>query len=153
MHQLVIMGYPIFMASSEQIKKYLAYWFQVGKPMILPRSNREILPDPVVLGDRYSPEFRACYAELLKPENRDAYLQGTDQTIGNLLSSRWEIVSCARCAMPIALDEIGLITGCPCSDLDAWPNTTLPTPRCPKNVRAHLTLIHERLQSRLASNP
>ncbi len=141
-----------FMASVEQLKKYLAYWFQVGKPLISPRGNQRILPRTIVVGDRYSPEFDAYFQDILTADYRDSHLEGTTQTIGELLSDRWELLPCARCSMPIPLDSLGLAIGCPCADLNAWPNVELPLPHCPNNVRAQLTLIHQRLQQRLAES-
>lgn len=138
----------IFMASADQVKKYLAYWFQVGKPLICPRGDRRILPRTIVVGDRYAKEFEECWQQLTAPECRDCYLEGTNQTLGELLSPRWEIFNCVRCAMPIPIDELGLQTGCPCFDLHSWPNLDAPIPHCPYNVRAQLTLIHQRLRDR-----
>lgn len=139
----------ICMANVEQVKKYLAYWFQAGKPIIRHRDNRPILPRTIIVGDQYSSEFETLFTQLISPECRDDYLQGTDQSMADLLSPRWDIADCARCNMPIPLDTVGLITGCPCGDLHGWPNLDLPMPRCPHNVRAQLTLIHQRLQNHL----
>ncbi|OKH18409.1 hypothetical protein [[Limnothrix rosea] IAM M-220] len=138
------------MASVDQLKKYLAYWFQVGKPLISPRDNRRILPRTIVVGDRYSPEFDAYFQDVLTPHHHDSYLEGSTQTIGELLSNRWELLACSRCSMPIPIDNLGLTIGCPCADLSAWPNVELPLPHCPNNVRAQLNLIHQRLRQRLA---
>ncbi|AFY38556.1 hypothetical protein Lepto7376_2266 [[Leptolyngbya] sp. PCC 7376] len=138
------------MASTDQVKKYLAYWFQVGKPLISPHNDQRILPHTIVVGDRYSSEFESCFQEILSPRYRDSYLEGTEQTLGELLTSRWELLSCSRCSMPIPTDELGLKMGCPCADLNAWPNVELPLPHCPSNVRSQLTLIHQRLRQRLA---
>lgn len=135
------------MATPEQVKKYLAYWFQVGKPVICPKGDRRILPQEVVIGDRYTQEFEQYWQELLQPQNRDCYLVGTDQTIAALLSSRWTIDACSRCAMPIPVDELGITVGCPCFDLESWPNNEIPLPRAPVDVRNHLSLIRERLRS------
>jgi hypothetical protein len=137
------------MASVEQVKKYLAYWFQAGKPIICPWDDRPILPKKIIIGDRYSSEFEMLFTRLLTPECRDCYLRETNQSMGDLLSGRWDMWDCARCQMPIPLDRVGLITGCPCADLNGWPNLDLPMPRCPNNVRAQLTFIHQRLQERL----
>ncbi|MGB2924257.1 MAG: hypothetical protein WBB82_03065 [Limnothrix sp.] len=131
---------------TEQVKEYLAYWFQVGKPVILPSGDRQILPNPVVVGDRYSAAFEACWQELLQPQNRDAYLEGTDHTIESLLSGRWDISSCARCAMPVPIDNIGLEIGCPCADLDTWPNVNVPIPHSLEKARDRLSSIQTRLQ-------
>lgn len=139
-----------FMASVEQVKKYLAYWFQVGKPLIDPRGQVSLLPRTIVVGDRYTSEFESFFQQIQQPRYRDCYLEGTEQTLGDLFSSRWEIADCARCAMPIPLDELGLVVGCPCADLHGWPNVNVPMPHCPHNVRHQLEFIHRRLQQRLS---
>ena len=141
------------MASTEQVKRYLAYWFQVGKPLISPHDGQRILPDTILAGDRYSSEFESCFQTLLSSPYQDSHLEGTVHTLKELLSSRWEMMSCSRCSMPIPIDEMGLITGCSCADLPAWPNTELPQPRCPKTVQEQLKFIHQRLQKRLAEFP
>jgi hypothetical protein len=135
----------------EQVKRYFAYWFQVGKPVILPVGDRRMLPDPGVSGDRYSDSFEACWAELLQPKNQDAYLEGTKHTLKELLSDRWDILSCARCTMPVPIDTIGLDVGCPCSDLSNWPDVNIPTPHDPVSTRNQLGSINQRLQDRLAN--
>ena len=140
------------MASIEQVKRYLAYWFQAGKPLISPRHNQRILPQSILAGDHYSPEFESCFRTLLLPPYRDSYLEGTVQTLNELLSSRWELIDCSRCSMPIPIDELGLVTGCSCADLPAWPNTEIPQPRCPNTVQEQLKFIHERLKRHLTES-
>lgn len=137
------------MATVHQVKQYLAYWFQVGKPLIAPHENRRLLPSTITVGERYTTEFNEFFTELLSPRYRDSYLEGTTQTLQELLSARWSLSACARCAMLVPLDNVGLKIGCPCTDLEEWPNLDLPLPHCPNNVRAQLTVIHQRLQERL----
>ncbi|WP_088890648.1 hypothetical protein [Leptolyngbya ohadii] len=141
------------MASPEQVKQYLAYWFQLGKPLILDGKNTEdgrskVLPQSVIQGDRYSPEFEACWQQISSGAWKSSYLEGTVQTVEHLLSSQWEISSCARCAMPVPMLSLGLQTGdseCPCADLPGWPNTELPQPRVPVDSRNRLQNIRDRL--------
>ena len=137
------------MANVQQVKQYLAYWFQVGKPLIVPQENRQLLPSTITAGENYTSEFNAFFDELLSPRHDDSYLEGSPYTLKELLSSRWSLSPCARCTMPIPVDNIGLNTGCPCADLEEWPNLDLPLPHCPNNVREQLTVIHQRLHKRL----
>ncbi len=106
------------MASQEQVKFYLAYWFQLGKRVVFYQEGVAITPEPIFTINQYSATFENCWRQLIAPENRQSYLEGTLQTIEELLSSQWDIVPCARCSMPIPLMEIGTSFGnCPCNDL------------------------------------
>lgn len=75
------------MASTEQVKQYLAFWFQLGKGLIGENSQEVYLPKLVIQGDRYSPEFEACWQRVTQSQGKSYYLQGTDQTLEQLLSS------------------------------------------------------------------
>jgi hypothetical protein len=131
-------------ASENQVKRYLAYWFQLGKRVLL-RNGEAILPHPIIRGDRYSEEFEQCWQQLLDHHSGDCYLEGTTQTIQELLSPRWEITSCSRCQMPVPMVDVGLQSGlCPCHDLSDWPNNELPKPREPINTKDRLKyLVHK----------
>ncbi|MBE9222918.1 hypothetical protein IQ215_09455 [Cyanobacterium stanieri LEGE 03274] len=134
------------MASSEAVKKYLAYWFQLQKPVIIARQNKAILPQKVIMGDRYSVEFERCWNLVSDPATGDCYVQGTTQTIQELLSSKWNISDCARCTMPVPIIEVGSQeSSCVCNDLDNWPNNELPSPRQPIENGKALKDIHRRL--------
>lgn len=136
------------MASSQQVKQYLAYWFQLGKPLILAHGE-SVLPQPVVEGNRYSAAFEACWQQVLASGGRDAHLEGTVQTISELLSEGWDLEPCVRCGMPVPIVQIGLQTGpCPCFDLPTWPNTDLPTPRLPIDSQTQFQQIRDRLSQR-----
>lgn len=134
------------MASAQEVKKYLAHWFELGKKVKLRNGGEEILPKKVVEGDRYSQEFENCWQRLTAPRSGDCYLEGTNQTIDELLSSDWEINACARCNLPVPLMTSGIQPlDCTCSDLDNWPNTELPAPREPINSSTQLSKIRQRL--------
>lgn len=134
------------MASQQQIKQYLAYWFQLGKKIIVGRTQVALLPQVIYRGDRYSEEFEQCWQKIWSQERDSCYLEGTDLSVGELLDSRWEIVLCARCSMPIPLPVRGMPPEvCPCNDLVGWPNTELPQPRSPVENRHQLHGIHDRL--------
>ncbi len=134
------------MASSDQVKRYLAYWFQLGKPVVINNGETQVLPQPVIQGDRYSPEFEICWQRISAKGGRDCYLEGTIQTIEELLSPTWEIDPCARCEMPVPVMSLGFHSfPCPCFDLPSWPNSDLPQPRSPVDSRAKLDQIRSRL--------
>jgi hypothetical protein len=135
------------MASSQQVRQYLAYWFQLGKGVVLGQGRETILPRSVLAGSAYSSEFEACWQKLLMPEAGDCYLEGTQQTIAELLTPAWEIDPCARCAMPVPLKTVGLTElDCPCGDLPTWPNTEIPQPRSPLSSQDQLAKIRDRLR-------
>lgn len=134
------------MASPDQVKQYLAYWFQLGKPLVINNGQETLLPEPVVQGDRYSSEFEACWQRIVDLNGENCYLDGTVQTINELLSSSWDILPCARCDMPVPMLCFGFKdTPCPCFDLPSWPNTALPRPRSPVDSRTQLNQIRDRL--------
>lgn len=134
------------MASEQDVKKYLAYWFQAGKCVALKGGKESYCPKTVLQGDRYSKEFEDCWNHLLDPASGDCYLEGTTQTINQLLSPIWDISPCARCDMPIPMLVLGVPpTGCPCSDLPNWPNDEIPQPRSPVSTPDHLVQIRDRL--------
>jgi hypothetical protein len=133
------------MASSEKVKQYIAYWFQLGKPLIH-EQGQSVLPQPVIQGNQYSPEFEAVWQQVLLSGGEKYHLDGTIQTVGVLLSDQWDIDSCPRCDMPVPLVVLGVQSGpCPCFDLPNWPNPELPQPRAPVNNRDQLRQIHNRL--------
>jgi hypothetical protein len=132
------------MASTDQVRQYLAFWFQLGKGLVIGQDIQR--PDPVILGDRYSSEFEACWQRVMQLDGKNCYLQGTLQTIDQLLSSEWELSACARCEMPVPMLSLGMRSpGCPCEDMPLWPNTELPAPRMPVDSRAQLDQIRDRL--------
>ena len=134
------------MASEEKVKQYLAYWFQLGKKVLLRNGQETMLPKTVIEGDRYSREFESCWQHILESQTGDCYLEGTEQSIQQLLSPAWDITSCARCAMPVPTVSLGLPSpSCPCFDLPNWPNLELPQPRSPIDNSALLSKIKERL--------
>lgn len=134
------------MASENQVRKYIAYWFQLGKKVLISNGSEALLPKSVIAGDRYSPEFEQCWQKIISPDSGDSYLQGTDETIAQLLTPAWEISACARCAMPVPLRDAGMPPElCPCNDLPNWPNTEMPQPRSPVSTKSQLSGIRDRL--------
>ena len=118
------------MASEQQVKRYLAYWFQLGKKVVIHNGESTLLPEPIIAGDRYSQEFEKVWQQILSPDTGDCYLESTQETIAKLLTPEWEVASCARCEMPVPTRTAGMPPEvCPCCDLPSWPNTELPSPR------------------------
>jgi hypothetical protein len=135
------------MATKQEIKNYLAYWFQLGKKVVTVNGEASFLPQPVLKGDRYSDEFEECWQKILSSSG-DFYLEGTHETISELLTPAWEVLPCSRCEMPVPMRNLGMPPLlCPCSDLGNWPNTDLPLPRSPIDNQEQLMLIRHRLES------
>ena len=139
------------MAKSQQVKNYLAYWFQLGKKIIHISQDKSFKPQKVLIPHGYSSEFEKIWTLVsLKNQRYQYYLEGTSQTIEDLFSSKWDIVECARCSMPIPILEKGhqKDNTCICNDLDNWPNNKLPRPRLPANTQEKLTRIQKSLMNK-----
>ncbi len=133
------------MASKQEVKTYLAYWFQLGKKVITENGAASLKPHNVIVRDRYSDEFEECWLKIVSAAEH-CYLEGTQETVAELLLPGWEITDCARCSMPIPLPSVGMGSeSCPCNDLSDWPNTELPPPRSPVNTQEQLRGIRDRL--------
>ncbi|MEB3213302.1 MAG: hypothetical protein VKL39_18275 [Leptolyngbyaceae bacterium] len=142
------------MAHEQAVRQYLAYWFQAGKRLRIKNKQDSYAPRSVIQGDRYSPEFEACWEYLTSEKPGECYLEGTDQTIQDLLSEQWDVVSCARCDMPIPMRVVGRTpTECPCFDLPTWPNTDIPQPRSPINTISQLSELRNRLMTKTSDRP
>jgi hypothetical protein len=141
------------MANKQEVKKYLAHWFQLGKKVIVGNTDQSFLPNSVLNGDRYSSEFEECWERILSLETRDCYLEGTQETIAELLTPAWEMLPCGRCNMPVPIRTVGMpALSCPCHSLPTWPNTELPAPRNPVNSREQLTEICARIADKPSPN-
>ena len=136
------------MASTEQVKQYLTHWFQLGKYIICPKQQEKIYPQVIFEEHHYSKEFEQCWQKILDID-ADCYLEGTEQTIQQLLTPAWEIIHCPRCELPIPISVAGIpSTVCTCFDLSTWPNNELPAPRIPSNTTTHLHRLRQRLQNK-----
>ncbi|WP_414565606.1 MULTISPECIES: hypothetical protein [unclassified Anabaena] len=136
------------MASKQEVKQYLAYWFQLGKKVVTSNGKESFLPQPVLQGDRYSAEFEECWQKILSQPTGDSYLEGTHETIHELLTPAWEMSPCGRCDMPVPIRSLGMpALSCPCNNLPNWPNTELPSPRSPISNEEQLMVIRARLQN------
>jgi hypothetical protein len=134
------------MACEYEVRQYLAYWFQLGKRVVLHNGEETLLPKPVIVGDHYSQAFEDCWLKLISPNAGDCYLEGTEITIKELLTPEWDVDPCVRCTMPIPLHKYGLPPlHCPCFDLKNWPDNEVPLPRGPVSSHIHLRGICQRL--------
>ncbi|MGB3300573.1 MAG: hypothetical protein WBA76_20100 [Phormidesmis sp.] len=134
------------MASLTDVKTYLAHWFQLGRKVKSDHGRLSYQPEKVIQGEHFSPEFEDCWAAIMAAEGKSLYLEGTDQTIAELLSPTWEVVNCARCEMPIPiLQKESKPHSCPCHDLPDWPNEEVPRPRLPVSSYQHLRQMKNRL--------
>lgn len=134
------------MASENHVRQYLAYWFQLGKKVLIRNGEEALQPKPVFNGNQYSEQFEECWQKIISPSSGDCYLQGTNETIAQLLTPAWELMKCARCAMPIPMATKGMPPeACPCCDLPSWPNSEIPKPREAVNSQNHLNSIRNRL--------
>lgn len=136
------------MASEQQARQYLAYWFQLGKRVLIRGGEQALLPSPVIQGNRYSQEFEECWQQICSHNAGDCYIEGTSQTIADLLSPAWEVLPCSRCSMPVPIRSVGVpdSSDCPCFDLPGWPNNEIPQPRSPVSNQTHLLQIRDRLR-------
>ncbi len=140
------------MASLPEVKQYLAHWFQLGKKVYILNGDTALLPSKVFHDINYTAEFDRCWELILAQHSGDCYLEGTSQTIAELLTPAWDIVHCARCNMPIPLVVAGITSeSCPCINLPNWPNTEVPSPISPVDVRSKLVNIQERLDRQYQS--
>jgi len=143
----------ISMAEADKVKKYIAYWFQLGKKIVIPSQNTAILPSRILNGHGYSHEFEECWQLVTNHNTGDCYLEGTSQTIKELLSSKWEISECARCSMPVPMVDLGVQSSCcVCNDMENWPNNQLPPPRQPVNNQENLKRISQSIQQKRNEN-
>ena len=142
------------MATTTQVKNYLAYWFQLGKQVVTDDGRTHYRPETVIAGDRFSPAFEACWTEILQTAGKGCNLEGNDQTIDELLSSKWDVINCARCDMLVPTPEVALEPVlCPCNDLPSWPNEELPKPRLPVDSQRQLSAMSARLSSSFSEGP
>jgi hypothetical protein len=145
------------MATPLQVKQYLAAWFQMGKAVVAPRhkagrvfTSRVMVPD-IDHNLVYSPEFEQCWADITVAVGApgylgDSYLEGTSQTIQELLSNDWDIDDCARCGMQVSMKSLGFSDStCPCSDMPGMPNDTTIQPAAPRNNQKMLGQVRDRL--------
>lgn len=140
------------MANEQDVKRYLAYWFQLGRRVIVGNGKTELLPQQVLQGDRYSDEFENIWQQI-HYQAGECHLEGTDETIAELLTPAWEMLPCSRCEMPVPMRNVGMpALSCPCNTLPNWPNSELPQPRNPISTQEQLQIIRDRLWKKVHSS-
>ncbi len=135
------------MAKPSQVRQYLAYWLQLGKKVSSVNHTVALSPQSVFRGEHYTQEFEEFWQQVQSSSRaKEWYLQGTDQTIAELLEPTWEITPCPRCPMPVPRKVQGITSEpCPCHDLPTWPNMETPSPRSPITNNTELLAIRDRL--------
>ncbi len=137
------------MATSQDIKGFIAQWLQLGKGVEKIDGTVFYKPAKVLDCHGYSREFEDWWQEFeLNPQKWA--LSGSTQPLSALYSPKWEIVGCARCDMPIPMQVAGVNDrDCPCHDLMCWPNLELPHPHIPADAENRLSQIHKRLNAKV----
>jgi len=135
------------MASRTLVKNYLAQWMQMGKGVTLSNYGEEVHIHKIIQGERYSPLFNKLWDEIITKQAAEAYLTGTSQTIGDLLSNKWEIIGCARCNLLVPSLDLGarVPVCCPCDDIPNHPNLDSISPHIPVTLVQHLEDLCDRL--------
>ena len=130
------------MATSTEIKGFLARWLQLGKSIEPVGEGQPFKPNRVLSLQGYSREFEDWWDEF-QGNSSQWVLSGSPNPLSELFRPEWEISSCARCDMPIPLRVAGVNdTSCPCNDLPTWPNLELPHPHTPGDTEHKLRQIH-----------
>jgi hypothetical protein len=133
------------MATSQEIKGFIAQWLQLGKSIEHVDGVRCFKPSRILGYQGYSQEFEDWWQEF-EADTKQWALSGTHHPLSDLYSPLWEISSCARCDMPVPLQASKSNEGfCPCHDLPNWPNTELPQPRVPLDSDLKLRKIFAKL--------
>jgi hypothetical protein len=136
------------MASSEQVKRYIASWLQLGRTIAIDNSSGTVTlsANKVVEGDKYTREFESIWQQVSGLNSQNSYLEGTSEPIAQLLTPRWEIVPCSVCNMLVTAPQVGIkIATCPCHDLPSWPDNSVPVPTGAINSQVTLQEIRDRL--------
>jgi hypothetical protein len=137
------------MASLPEVKQYLAHWFQLGRKVYVRNGDVAVLPSRVFQDMEYSAEFDRCWELVTSAHSGDCYLEDTTQTIAELLSSKWDVVDCVRCNMPVPLPVVSVVVndGCPCINISHWPNDAMPAPIARSVVGSKLQALQQRLSA------
>jgi hypothetical protein len=136
------------MATRTLVKNYLAQWMQMGKSVTLSNQGEDIHMYKILQGEKYSPLFNKFWDEILNNRADEAYLTGTDQTISELLSHKWDIIGCARCHLLVPCVDMGprAPVCCPCDDIPNHPNLDSVAPHTPVTLVDHLEDLCDRLE-------
>ncbi|MFQ3613021.1 MAG: hypothetical protein SNJ68_04785 [Cyanobacteriota bacterium] len=142
------------MAAPNQVKAYVACWLQLGKVVLCnhPAGIDCLRPEPLLSLGSLSQEFQLSWHRM-SMDPWHCHLEGTHESLGQLLSPAWEISPCSRCGLPVPLPATPAtaIGPCPCSDLKGWPNPATVPPRVQDeqfSQVATLRSVHQRLMDR-----
>jgi hypothetical protein len=96
---------------------------------------------------QFSLDFEICWAEILSQPQR-YYLEGTEESVADLLSGKWDIINCARCTMLIPITNQGVVSlgPCPCADLSGWPNFETLPPRLQSEEDVNVARLNQILE-------
>lgn len=135
------------MASRTLVKNYLAQWMQMGKTVTLSPRGEEVHIYKIIQGEKYSALFNQLWDEISTTKAQEAYLSGTDQSIEELLSNKWEIIACARCNLLVPSVDMGprAPVCCPCDDIPNHPNLDSVSPHIPVTLVSHIEDLCDRL--------
>ncbi len=137
------------MAARSDVKQYLAYWLQLGKKIFIKGQPQAVGLDRVINHEQYDEVFEQLWLNVSGKQANLAYLEGTDETIQDLLSTEWQIVDCPRCELRLPCLDLGprQFNSCPCEGLNNWPNYDTLQPRSPVITKTHLSSICDRLET------
>ncbi|OIP72603.1 MAG: hypothetical protein AUK48_11020 [Oscillatoriales cyanobacterium CG2_30_44_21] len=143
------------MASRTLVKNYLAQWMQMGKTISLSPQGEEVHIYKIIQGERYSPLFNKLWDEISTTKAQEAYLSGTDQSIDDLLSNKWEIIACARCNLLVPSVDMGprVPVCCPCDDIPNHPNLDSIAPHIPITLVSQIDDLCDRLVQKSQDQP
>jgi hypothetical protein len=134
------------MASTKSIKKLVAYWMQLGQPIINTNTLEEFIIYPIynLYTEHYSKEFNLFW-DSIKEANL-FFLKGFSTSIKDLSGNKWYIAECATCSMPCPKLERGInMADCICEDIYLHPNNELPQPKAGVNTKDLLNNIITRI--------
>lgn len=136
------------MATRTLVKNYLAQWMQMGKSVSLSSQGEDIHIYKILQGEKYSSLFNKLWDEIATHQAHQAHLSGTEQTISELLSNKWDIIACARCNLLVPCIDMGprAPVCCPCDDLPNHPNLDSVAPHVPVTLAEHIDELCDRLE-------
>jgi hypothetical protein len=80
------------MASESKVRHYLAYWLQFGKKIIMYNGTIAKGLESVISREGYSQEFEDLWTEVRSPASGNCRLEGSWETIDELLTPQWDII-------------------------------------------------------------
>lgn len=141
------------MATEEEVKSYLAYWFQVGKNVEIGtnREKKNVNKIFSLSSNEYSQEFNSLWEKIVE-EADTSFLEDTSFSIKKLLSSEIEIVACSVCNAIVASGIFFTNNSCICSNIPLWPNLDIPQPKKLLDSNCALLKIVQKLMEEKSEN-